>query len=1138
MMVTFVSQCEKKALARTRRVLDAFADRIGDNTWQTVITEEGLLAVKKLLRHTASKNTAVSCHWMRSRSRSELLWVVGRRNAFNNRGLVPVNSTNKNNTNPQCENDWQYLPLIKALVAVSALLHDWGKASVLFQSKLTKSTRLGDPLRHEWVSCLLLNALVNQAGSGDRGWLELLISGEFNEIMLMDEVAKNTVKPLDNLPLLAQWVAWLIVTHHRLPSLNGKDEYETYSGCGRQDMGAILKSICAKWGYQNTFDDKNCEKRLAECLTFSHGLLSNSSPWKKSIKKWATRLRDMQPLSEEAQSSGAWRLVLQHARLCLMLGDHYYSSCDKDSKWSSELELFANTERSNGELKQRLDEHLVRVSEHALNISQYLTRFTTEMPPAHDVVSLNKKSPAGFVWQDVATQKISTFKQSNPVFKQTNPERNGGWFIINMASTGCGKTIANAKIMRALSNDGQSLRFILALGLRTLTLQTGDEYRKNVGLGKDELAVLVGSSAVKELHEKNQENGLLKPNTANTPELTNEELGSESADFLLDEELDFEEAPTATFLSAIIPPKDGKKNKAFLYKPVLVCTIDHIMAATETKRGGRYILPYLRLLSSDLVIDEVDDFDGKDLIAIARLVHLAGMLGRKVMISSATIPPALAEGFFNAYQEGWRIHQSFKNADASVACVWVDEFSTTVNVSLPQQSVERCASYKMHHESFVQSRVKKIIEAETKVIKRKAKIVNCEDIISGEDSVDKKIHYFERIRQTILDLHEEHHSIDPTTGKRVSFGVVRMANTPPCVALSRYLLNADWEVGNSPKVMAYHSRQVLLLRSHQEHHLEQVLKRKESPGQPPKAFGNPIIRKLLDQAASRNVIFILVATPVEEVGRDHDFDWAVIEPSSYRSVIQLAGRVRRHRQTGVETPNIALMQYNVKGLRQDDKTVFCRPGFETNALRLSHHNLDALVDESQINQSINAIARITTPPALDARLRLADLEHHVIAKNLTNYKEKGPESLQAWLTHFWWLTALPQQCNRFRGSMPDSSVYRVWQNGKEFFCEKDERGSFLKEDSGKLASCAWRLDVEEAAPLSQKAQSRLWLARNYEAVLREHCGTMLNEFQHLRTEEQEESLRRASQRYGEITVPEGWNDRFEYSDDFGLVVKR
>ena len=95
MMVTFVSQCEKKALNRTRRVLDAFANRIGDNTWQTIITEDGLIAVKTLLRKTATKNTAVSCHWIRSRSRSELVWIVGNRDCFNLQGIVPVNTTSK-----------------------------------------------------------------------------------------------------------------------------------------------------------------------------------------------------------------------------------------------------------------------------------------------------------------------------------------------------------------------------------------------------------------------------------------------------------------------------------------------------------------------------------------------------------------------------------------------------------------------------------------------------------------------------------------------------------------------------------------------------------------------------------------------------------------------------------------------------------------------------------------------------------------------------------------------------------------------------------------------------------------------------------------------------------------------------------
>lgn len=97
MIVTFVCECEKKALDRTRRVLDAFANRIGSRTWQTVITEDGLDAVKKLLRKTASKNTAVSCHWIRSRSRSDLLWVVGNKDSFNPQGIVPVNYTNQIN---------------------------------------------------------------------------------------------------------------------------------------------------------------------------------------------------------------------------------------------------------------------------------------------------------------------------------------------------------------------------------------------------------------------------------------------------------------------------------------------------------------------------------------------------------------------------------------------------------------------------------------------------------------------------------------------------------------------------------------------------------------------------------------------------------------------------------------------------------------------------------------------------------------------------------------------------------------------------------------------------------------------------------------------------------------------------------
>eukprot|EP00906_Rhabdomonas_costata_P019724 RCo028724 len=103
--------------------------------------------------------------------------------------------------------------------------------------------------------------------------------------------------------------------------------------------------------------------------------------------------------------------------------------------------------------------------------------------------------------------------------------------------------------------------------------------------------------------------------------------------------------------------------------------------------------------------------------------------------------------------------------------------------------------------------------------------------------------------------------------------------------------------------MAYHSQQVMLLRHEQEKHLDEVLKRKEQTDEAPVAFAHPIIRGHLDACKANNLIFILVATPVEEVGRDHDFDWAVIEPSSFRSIIQMAGRVRRHRDGKVDQPN-------------------------------------------------------------------------------------------------------------------------------------------------------------------------------------------------------------------------------------------
>ncbi|MDM1248565.1 type I-F CRISPR-associated helicase Cas3 [Acinetobacter sp. R933-2] len=1122
MIVTFISQCEKKAIPRTRRVLDAFADRIGDNTWQTVITEDGLIAVKKLLRKTVTKSTAVSCHWIRGRRRSELLWIVGNRNKFNSEGIVPVNSTKKKLDQNKWENDWHYLPLIKALVAVSALLHDWGKATVLFQQKLLSKEHQfkGDPIRHEWISCLLLNALVQSSGNieTDKAWLKLLTEQSWDENILKQTISKNLdqTRVLEYLPPLAQLVAWLIVSHHRLPNIKDDKTLKSYTSEPATSLDELFELIEVDWGYQNKFEEKEYQQRLKLCFEFEQGLLSKSLRWTKEIKKWSARLQQQSEHLSQIIADGSWRVILHHTRLCLMLGDHYYSSCNADKNWKTDLTLRANTDSKTKKPKQYLDEHLVHVSDTAMRVAQSLSRLADDMEPAYDIAKLKKKSPVGFEWQDQAVKGIQNFIQKN----ESATEQ--GWFIVNMASTGKGKTITNAKIMQALSKD-QSLRYVLALGLRTLTLQTGDSYRNDIGLSNDELAVLIGSKAVQELHHKNNAK-------QQEVETDIEEIGSESLEELLGNELDYESMPQADFMNALFPENQAERNKAFLYKPVLACTIDHIISATETKRGGKYILPSLRLSSSDLVIDEVDDFGGQDLIAIARLVHLAGMLGRKVMISSATIPPALAEGFFNAYQQGWMLYSAFKKLkQRNVVSMWVDEFKTQIQSIEVKDQAQIIPSYQNAHDKFVKIRANELTQ---QIIKHKAYIIECEDLVATKpvDRLDESLQnqYFERIRQNIEHLHQDHHTVDIKTGKKVSFGVIRVANIPPCVGLTRYLLNAEWSENVSPRVMAYHSRQVLLLRSEQERHLDEVLKRKEKQGEQPKSFSNEAIRAHLDSTDDEHVIFILVATPVEEVGRDHDFDWAIVEPSSYRSIIQLAGRVLRHRKLSqdIEKPNIALLQYNLRGLK-NAKVAFEKPGFEVNSdkgnFRLESKDLKQLLDQNILEVGINAIPRIQANQPLQPTKKLADLEHAVMADALTSYTKKGAKPLNAWLTQYWFLTALPQRFNPFRQSSPNIQLFVTWQNGKLVFCEKNDFGEYIARDG------FYNITFVE---LNELEKQRLWLNRNYYDILCRMAVEKPSE-----NEDIEGNIEKLSKRYGEIMLPEYDEDKkLIYSEQFGLVV--
>jgi CRISPR-associated endonuclease/helicase Cas3 len=1071
------------------------------------------------------------------------LFIVGQRHKFNPvTGVAPVNTTKKNLLTIYKESDWRNLPMIKSLTALASLLHDWGKATKLFQQKLVYSTKkhkntfIPDPLRHEWISYLLFVAFVNlnkNENNDDKNWLQQLSQGKINETDIINELVniKDNDKQDFKLPPIAGLIGWLIVSHHKLPV----DVNEvTMESC--DEISILVTKIKSSWGYDNSNHEKNNENRLKSCFIFERQLLTNSQEWLKELKKWSNRLLNEHDDIIVSIKDNSIRYTLFLARLCLILGDHSFSSQDKSAnKNNNSNELYANTLFFSDKFNQFLDEHLLGVCKIAVSIPNLLQRLATDLPKAKDVKLMQHKD---FKWQESATDKIK---------KERNPKN--GFFAINIASMGRGKTIGNAKIMKALSDDSNSLRYSIALGLRTLTLQTGDEYREKIGLDDSELAVLIGSPAITELHQLAKQN---EQENQDNPYTQSNNFGSESSEEIFDayfsdeltgEEFNIEDNKIIKEKFATLFAKNKKAVK-LLCAPVVVCTIDHLMPASENTKG-RYILPTLRLLSSDLVIDEIDDFTGKDLVAIGRLIFLAAMLGRKVMLSSATITPGMAKNYYRIYQQGWSIFSKTRdNVNSSIDCAWINEFKTTITTITENDSNQACKEYANTHEKYIADHIAKL---STQKILRKAKIINCEHIL--ELSENKNQAYFELIAKTAKELHVDNHGVDNKTGLKVSFGIIRMANIKPTVELTEFLLNyINKDEAIDIKTMAYHSNQVLLLRHEQEKHLDDVLKVRRKSKDNQKIYQNKIIRQHLDNIKKNNskkqhVMFIVVATSIAEVGRDHDYDWAIIEPSSYRSIIQLIGRILRHRIhqiiKDISTENIAIMQYNIKAINNLDHELdrcFELPGYESYDMQLKQHDLTQIVDTEALANKVDATARISKPKQKDFNpdYNLAHLEHKAINKLLGSLGNDSAAGIDGYISEAWYLTAYPQLLMPFReqhGENIEICLVYDYQKQQSWFSCYDNKHK-LQLDSKKIPEKV-ELTYNINKPLITNTQN-LWLNLNYESLITEYAEKKLIKQGKLTTEENLiKTINELVPKYGTLTSYK--YSSYNYFDQLGLV---
>ena len=1022
MMVTFVSQCQKNAHKKTRRVLDAFADRIGDNTWQTVITQEGLQAVRKLLRKTASKNTAVSCHWIRSRSRSELVWVVGRRNAFDAQGRVPVNFTKSNQiTQEQFSLNTEVIALAAKL---SGLFHDIGKSTDLFQAKLEPefNGKKYEPFKHEWVSLRIFQAFVGERK--DRVWLkELTQVDNSTELKVLERLANlrdglvQAPNPFQGMQPIAKLIAWLIVSHHKLPQYPKEGDNQP----SLEQMDSWLdKSFEACWNSPQSLKDDWDKSVIEDNWRFSHGTLFKSALWQTNAASVADSLLRCDRMFIENWFEQ--RFTSHIARLCLMFADHYYSSQETTTPELQDrnYKAYANTdfdEDGKRYKKQKLDEHNIAVGINAFNIAYILPNLKDELPSVKVGKAFKAKVPvkyqADYGWQDKAYELACTLKDDTKKY---------GFFGICMASTGKGKTRANARIMYGLSEEG-ACRFSVALGLRTLTLQTGTALKKDLKLSENELALLIGSQAVKDLHQQS-----IEPETSKQ-----QEQGSESAEALLKDEIALlESLPEYTGKGAKWFKHDPKILK-LVQAPVLVSTIDYLMPANEGVRGGRQIAPMLRLLTSDLVLDEPDDFGLDDYPALCRLVNWAGMLGSRVLLSTATISPALASALFSAYQEGRKQYVEVNCEEAiedKICCAWFDEFKK------PQaEIIQHVEAFEHAHNRFVDMRITNL-KKKTKPL-RKAKACPIEKSVSPIPSQQMA----ETIYQSIQQLHQDHSII--VGDKKISIGLVRMANINPLTQVAKSLVNRPSPENTIIHYCVYHSQFPLLQRSKIEALLDKSLARQDHD----EWIKQSGIDKTLAAYTQTQHIFVVLATAVAEVGRDHDYDWAIVEPSSMRSIIQLAGRVQRHRKIEPQKVNIHILSENLKGLKNSSKPSFVKPGFESKSLRFASNDLNEIVEPSELDE-INAVARIKSPDKFKLTndspprfMSFNELEHLAQTIRLKGSKKEGNHASLWWQHEATWCGEL-QRLQPFRLSKANDDFNIIFNRNGDVIWQKKQSKTY------------------------------------------------------------------------------------------------
>lgn len=915
MDVVFISSSEKKGIRRVEAVLDRYAKRIGKGTWATPITQEGLDVVYSTLKKIATRQVQVTC-FKKTKGKFSPLWHVGRQPIYlEPDGAVPVHRSAKPPPQPPL-----WVRMASLLAKTAGYAHDLGKANMDFQKKLSSPIPLADPVRHEWVSLCLLKSLLEGKSWGEA--CEITKKQVKSTFDIHNGAFKKTYTPPSRIrqytpaqnmggakenglcsPLNA--LEFLVATHHRMP--NGRN---------KREVGHIESDINSRAFYKDGLNPNTTSLNIS--LDFHP---QSQKQLQKTVEKFLTSYQRLSKLWEDISSQFSfdeahnfWMGVCLLARPCLILSDHNRSSLEqatKDKETSPRHAVFANTKTKPDRFKrdrflnQHLDWHLSEVGDYS---TQIVNDFYFFNPPGLSEESkqfINQPSSGHYAWQ-------------NDVVATLKDRKKGSKLLFNMAGTGQGKTRLNLKALCELSGEG-NLRVATCLNLRSLTAQTLLSFKEELSLG-NQVAGVIGDMT-----------GIVLPEKS-TAQIIDDDENIPEDSYLT---MSFQDFQAPEWVKHVLQQKKHTQMKDILMSPVVVCTTDFLVAAGDLTKQATNAFAYLRISTSDIIIDEIDAYDPIALVSVLRMVTLSAMHGKNIVVSSATLSEECANAVYEAWVLGLTIRGSLLKvfqAEQELHEYFIFDHSLT-----PQSQQwggegedETYTPFPDHYREYLNSMVENL-----KMAKIQTRVASLASI--GDGVTHSKEKWNETLVLQLEKLHGfNHQQIQTNTiNKNVSVGLIRVARIQDAIDISNWLFKCD-HPNISFRLCSYHSALRKVHRFNIEKNLDHLLTRKGSEG------GDPLSAKLfqlqtqekIDQS-HKNICYIVVATPVEEIGRDHDFDWAIIEPSSVQSIVQTAGRVNRHRKTPINRQeghyNIAIMEYNLTCLSPSwhiNGHIFKNPGFD------------------------------------------------------------------------------------------------------------------------------------------------------------------------------------------------------------------